>query len=130
MALQNKKIYLVIGAVVVLLAGTIPFLTQQKTEETNYKQTINPSIPKGDNNAQPGGEMKQVVDEQEKIMSASNGVPITKENVQEAREQIRKQGIDDGPFSELDIAKVIDKANSERLDYKTVIMQMYPNYFN
>lgn len=76
------------------------------------------------------GEMHEVASEMSAIMTAKSGAKITKENVDEARQQLRQQGISDGPFSDLDIAKVIDKANEDSLDYKSAIEEIYPHYFD
>ena len=63
-------------------------------------------------------------------MKAKSGAKITEADVQEARQQLRDQGISDGPFSNLDIAKVIDIANEQSLDYKSAIEVLYPHYFD
>ncbi|MCM0582922.1 hypothetical protein H9L19_07485 [Weissella diestrammenae] len=77
-----------------------------------------------------GGEASEASSELETLMKSTSGISITKENVQEARNQIRAQGINDGDFSDLDIAKVIDKANQSSLDYKSAIKSIYPHYFD
>lgn len=82
------------------------------------------------NSFSEGGEMHEAASEMSAILTAKSGAKITKENVNEARQQLREQGISDGPFSDLDIAKVIDKANEESLDYKSAIEELYPHYFD
>lgn len=78
----------------------------------------------------PSGEMGQAVSDQSSLMTSKTGAPITEENVKDAREQLRQQGVDDGAFSDLDIAKVIDKANSESLDLKSAVKAIYPHFFD
>lgn len=63
------------------------------------------------------------------VMSADTGVPITDDMIREARQQLQSQGVSTGAFSDLDIANVINTANSESLDYKTAIQQLFPHYF-
>ncbi|QIL49954.1 hypothetical protein G7084_00605 [Weissella coleopterorum] len=78
----------------------------------------------------PSGEMGQAVADQSSLMTSKTGVPITEDNIKDAREQLQQQGIDDGAFSDLDIAKVIDKANSDSLDLKSAVKAIYPHYFD
>jgi hypothetical protein len=76
-----------------------------------------------------GGEMADSASQKDAIMTAKSGAKITAADVQEARQQLRAQGVSDGDFSDLDIAKVIDKANESSLDYKSAIKVLYPKYF-
>lgn len=75
------------------------------------------------------GENIEKASEYSAIKKTNSGVIITDEMVQEARGQLREQGVQPGSFSDLDIAKVIEKANNEGIDYKTAIEELFPAFF-
>ncbi|MGZ9842223.1 hypothetical protein ACXN5V_04145 [Weissella confusa] len=77
----------------------------------------------------PAGETQEAASSMSSVMSADTGVPITDDMIREARQQLQSQGVSTGAFSDLDIANVINTANSESLDYKTAIQQLFPHYF-
>lgn len=138
-----KKIGLWTIAIVVII-GVITgayYLGSSNNKQNNSKSIDSTSISHKntkhkassysvDSNYKSAGEMESAVSEQSSLMTAKTGAPITAENISDAREQIRQQGINDGSFSDLDIAKVIDKANSDSLDLKSAIKAIYPRFFD
>ncbi len=75
------------------------------------------------------GENVDKASEYSAIKKTNSGVTITDEMVQEARSQLRQQGVQPGSLSDLDIAKAIEKANNEGIDYKTAIQELFPAFF-
>lgn len=75
------------------------------------------------------GELAESASEMSSVMTADSGVPITDEMIKEARASLEKQGVSSGPFSDLEMAKIINIANEQSLDYKSAIKVLYPNYF-
>lgn len=122
--MKRKHIFITIGFSLVIVLGITTLFLHKINQDP--KHVVDKKIDSLKSNSQ--GEFANATSERNKIMDAKTGAPITDENIREAREQIRKQGIVDGPFSDLDIAKIIDKANSESLDYKTSIEELYPGY--
>ncbi|GAK31195.1 hypothetical protein WOSG25_080270 [Weissella oryzae SG25] len=154
-----KKIYWISGIIILLIIGGLSIFAIQKhtdsqvattktttskkkaTEskqssekkvQTNTAQSSTSSVSNqnsGSNASQPSGEMGEAASQYSSIMSASTGAPITSDMVSEARNQLQEQGINTGSFSDLDIAKVINKANSDSIDYATAIKALYPAFF-
>lgn len=79
---------------------------------------------------EPAGEMSEAAESYSSEIVADTGVPITPEMIAEARQQLQGQGINAGSFSDGDIASVINKANSESVDYATAIKELFPAFFN
>lgn len=153
-----KKVYWISGIIILLIIGGLSIFAVQKhtdsqmaTKTTTSKKksseskqssqkkvqaktaqssTSSVSSQSSDTNAsQPSGEMGEAASQYSSIMSANTGVPITSDMVSEARNQLQEQGINTGSFSDLDIAKVINKANSDSIDYATAIKALYPAFF-
>lgn len=82
------------------------------------------------NRFDPAGEMSEAAESYSSEIVADTGVPITPDMIAEARQQLQDQGINSGPFSDGDIASVINKANSESVDYATAIKKLFPAFFN
>ncbi|MCZ9311146.1 hypothetical protein PAF15_04050 [Weissella koreensis] len=138
-----KKLGLWIIAFIVIIGIGIGayYLGLSNNKQNNSKDISSESVSKKntkkrassysvDSNYKPAGEMESAISEKSSLMTAKTGAPITAENVKDAREQMRQQGINDGSFSDLDIAKIIDKANSDSLDLKSAIKSIYPHFFD
>lgn len=123
--MKQKYIIITISVLILVALGTTMAFLQNSNHDD--KRIVEKKMDSS--KFKPQGEIANATSERNKIMDAKSGAPITETDVMEARENMRKQGIQDGPFSNLDIAKVIDMANSESLDYKTAIEKLYPNYF-
>lgn len=140
--MMKKTIWTVVGLIGIILVASGAYYfgqQQQKTHDTATSSQAEKQVSSSDKKAKSysvdssfsaGGEAGQAADDQSELMTAKSGAKITKDDIQEARQQLRQQGINDGDFSDLDIAKVIDKANSESLDLKQAVQAIYPHYFD
>lgn len=139
---MKKTIWTVVGIIGILLIASGAYYfgrQQQKTHDVARQLPAEKQVSSSNKKASSysvdakfsaGGEAGQAADEQSELTTAKSGAKITKDDIQEARQQLRQQGVNDGDFSDLDIAKVIDKANSESLDLKQAVLAIYPHYFD
>ncbi|MBU5286498.1 hypothetical protein KQH86_10545 [Weissella confusa] len=108
---------------------------QEKNDSESGSSRIHESVSKSSSYSvtsdfSAAGEMAESASEMSSVMTADSGVPITAEMIKEARTALENQGVSSGPFSDLDMAKIINIANEQGLDYKSAITVLYPHYFD